>query len=140
MLPKICFLIDDDQDDQEIFNLALQHIEQPVTCITANDCGEALKKLEKENKFLPDFIFLDLNMPRMNGKTCLQEIKKRAHLKNIPVVMYSTSLNQRDIVETREFGASTYIIKPSNVAELATALNLFFSSSISLYSISKQSN
>lgn len=135
-LPKVCFLIDDDQDDQEIFEMALQNLEQPVTCVTVNDCGEALKKLEEEKKFLPDYIFLDLNMPRMNGKQCLKEIKKQAHLKHIPVVMYSTSLTQRDIAETRSFGAATYIVKPNTLRDLTRTLKHFFSSGLSTVSIS----
>lgn len=126
---KICLLIDDDLDDQEIFSMALKYVPVPVTCVTISDCGEALKKLAKDNQFIPDYIFLDLNMPRMNGKECLKEIKKQAHLKHVPVVMYSTSLNQRDIAETRAIGASTYIIKPSNISELASILNIFFNSS-----------
>jgi CheY-like chemotaxis protein len=125
-VPKICFLIDDDQDDQEIFTMALREAELPVTCVVANDCSEALTKLSTANAFLPDYIFIDLNMPRMNGKECLREIRKQAHLKHIPVVMYSTTLTQRDIAETRQIGATTYIIKPSKISELATTLNIFF--------------
>lgn len=128
-LQKVCFLIDDDVDDQEIFSMALKYVDLPVTCITADDCGEALKKLAQDTSFIPDYIFLDLNMPKMNGKQCLKEIKKQAHLKHIPVIMYTTSLNQRDIAETKEIGASTYIIKPSNISELASVLKLLFNTS-----------
>lgn len=127
--PKVCFLIDDDVDDQEIFSMALEYLNMPVTCVTASDCGEALNKLRNDKSFLPDYIFLDLNMPKMNGKQCLREIKKQAHLKHIPVIMYSTSLTHNDIVETKDIGASTYIIKPSNISELASVLKLFFNTS-----------
>lgn len=127
--PKVCFLIDDDVDDQEIFSMALKHVDLPVICITADDCSEALKKLTQDLSFIPDYIFLDLNMPKMNGKQCLKEIKKLAHLNHIPVIMYTTSLNQRDIAETKEIGASTYIIKPANISELASVLRLLFNSS-----------
>lgn len=109
--------------------MALKYVDLPVTCITADDCGEALKKLAQDTSFIPDYIFLDLNMPKMNGKQCLKEIKKQAHLKHIPVIMYTTSLNQRDIAETKEIGASTYIIKPSNISELASVLKLLFNTS-----------
>jgi DNA-binding response OmpR family regulator len=126
-VPKICFLIDDDQDDQEIFTMALKETELPVTCVVAHDCSEALKKLSRGSAFIPDYIFIDLNMPRINGKECLREIRKQAHLKHVPIVMYSTSLNQRDIAETRQIGATTYIIKPSKISELASILNMFFS-------------
>ena len=125
---KICFLIDDDQDDQEIFNIALQQVEVPLTCVVASDCAEAIRRLSIENSFSPDYIFLDLNMPRMNGKECLKEIKKQAHLKHIPVIMYSTSLKTSDIEETKKLGAIEFITKPANVNTLAHVLNSFFKS------------
>ncbi len=72
----ICFLIDDDDDDQEIFSLALSNIDDNIHCITANDGIDALVRLNKEDTFTPNFIFLDLNMVRMNGRECLSEIRK----------------------------------------------------------------
>ena len=130
--PKICFLIDDDQDDQEIFSMALQKVDVPIVCVVASDCGEAIKKLSKDTSFNPDYIFLDLNMPRMNGKECLKEIKKHAHLKDIPVVMYSTSLKTSDIEETKKLGAIEFITKPSSIPTLTRVLNNFFKTNVSI--------
>jgi CheY-like chemotaxis protein len=127
-LPKICFLVDDDQDDQEIFTMALREIDLPVQCVIANDCSEAISKLRKDTTFHPDYIFLDINMPKMNGKECLREIKKEAHLQHIPVVMYSTSLKPSDIIETRKLGAIGFITKPNKVSDLAVVLSNFFQS------------
>jgi CheY-like chemotaxis protein len=124
--PKICFLVDDDQDDQEIFTMALEELDLPVKCVIASDCSEAISKLSKDRTFNPDYIFLDINMPKMNGKECLKEIKKHAHLKHIPVIMYSTSLKPSDVSETRKLGAVGFITKPNKVSELAIVLNSFF--------------
>jgi len=118
----ICFLIDDDDDDQEIFSLALSNIDENIHCITANDGIDALTKLNREDKFTPHFIFLDLNMVRMNGRECLQEIRKIPRLENVPVIIYSTSSEQRDIVETKHMGAADYIVKPPSMALLEKRL------------------
>jgi DNA-binding response OmpR family regulator len=118
----ICFLIDDDDDDQEIFSLALNTIDENISFVTANDGIEALRKLQTEGAFTPHFIFLDLNMVRMSGRECLREIKKIPHLKNIPVIIYSTSSEQKDITETLLLGATDYIVKPPSISILTKRL------------------
>ena len=123
---KTCFLIDDDIDDQEIFTLVLKSVNPSITCITANDGIEAVSKLTSEETFNPDYIFLDLNMPRMDGKECLREIKKIDRLKSTPVIIYSTSSAQHDISDTRALGASGYLEKQSSVTELKNRLAHYF--------------
>jgi DNA-binding response OmpR family regulator len=123
---KICFLIDDDLDDQEIFALALQEVDENFKCLTANSGYEALQKLSFANSVVPDYIFLDLNMPRMNGKECLIEIKKFEKLNKIPVIIYSTSSSQNDIIDAQRLGASNFITKPFSIAELTDKLLDFF--------------
>lgn len=123
---KTCLLIDDDIDDQEIFALVLKSLNPSITCITASDGIEAIQKLTMEETLNPDFIFLDLNMPRMDGKECLQEIKKIDRLKGIPIIIYSTSSEQKDILETRKLGASDYLEKQSSVTELKNRLAHYF--------------
>jgi CheY-like chemotaxis protein len=122
---KICFLIDDDTDDQEIFSLALKEVSEDYTCEVSSDGYEALHHLIHARQ-LPDYIFLDLNMPRMNGKECLAELKKVDRLRQIPVVIYSTSSFQHDINETRALGAAAFITKPFSVDELTRTLHHFF--------------
>src|SRR5688572_1332394 len=119
---KTCLLIDDDLDDQEIFALALQQVSERFQCRMVNDGYEALQCLRNDSYVLPDFIFLDLNMPRMNGKECLTEIKKHDHLKDIPVIIYSTSSFQGDIIQTRKLGAAAFITKPFSIDELSAKL------------------
>jgi DNA-binding response OmpR family regulator len=118
----ICFLIDDDDDDQEIFALALSTIDEDITCITANDGIDAVNKLNMDTEFTPDFIFLDLNMVRMNGRECLVEIKKLTRLNDTPVIIYSTSSEMKDITETKLMGAADYIVKPPSISSLVTRL------------------
>jgi CheY-like chemotaxis protein len=76
-----CFLIDDDEDDLEIFKMALGEIDPSITLHYAFSGVEALKKLNADPCLIPHVIFIDWNMPRMNGRQCLEEIKKTERLK-----------------------------------------------------------
>ena len=118
-----CFLVDDDADDQEIFESALKEIDPAIRCIMANDGTEALLKLNSDKTFAPDFIFLDLNMPGINGKQCLAEIKKDSRFKTTPVIIYSTTVSERDMEEINHLGAMTFFTKPSRFSELCTTLS-----------------
>jgi len=120
-LKKICLLVDDDEDDTEIFSLAMDGASSDVACFFARDGIEAIKMLD-EGSVRPDYIFLDLNMPLMSGKECLVEIRKRPQLSDVPVIIFSTSASQRDIVETRALGASAFITKPPLIATLTSKL------------------
>jgi CheY-like chemotaxis protein len=122
---KNCLLVDDDDDDKEIFCLALAQADPSMKCSVASDGLEALAMLNSAS-FIPDYIFLDLNMPLMNGKECLREIRKTDRLKDVPVVIFSTSLLQKDIMETKALGASSFITKPPSVAKLAQSLGELF--------------
>lgn len=119
---KKFFIADDDPDDLELFIEALQQIDAECECVTAFNGLEALDKLSKQPFYIPDFIFLDLNMPRMNGKECLVEIKKSDRLKKIPVIMYSTSGERKYIQETMELGAVFFFQKPNRFGEFIQAL------------------
>lgn len=106
-----CFLIDDDVDDQEIFLSVLQTLTPAVHCDTAVNGKEALQKL-LGLEVNPDLIFLDLNMPLMNGKQFLVAMKSHDKIKNIPVIILSTSADKESILETKALGAKQFITKP----------------------------
>lgn len=116
-----CLLVDDDEDDQEIFSIAMEQADPSMKCISASDGREALSILE-DRSFTPDYIFLDLNMPRMDGKECLREIRKQSRLNDVPVIIFTTSSSNRDEEETKQLGANFFITKPPFVSTLATTL------------------
>lgn len=117
------FLVaDDDPDDQELFIDAVKEMDDNFVCVTAMNGRDALHKLLGRPLHLPDLIFLDLNMPLMNGKECLAEIKKNSILQKIPVIIYSTSADKKDIVETMQLGAAFFLQKPDRYEELSRAL------------------
>ncbi|MFT3911727.1 MAG: response regulator [Ferruginibacter sp.] len=120
---KTIFLVDDDFDDQEIFSDALKRSDKSIDCVFANDGIHALEKLNNEKGFIPDLIFIDLNMPRMNGLECLASIKKIDRLKNVPVYMYSTTADAISIAKNKKLGATDFIVKPSNIKELTSVLS-----------------
>ena len=117
-MSKKLLIIDDDPDDIEFFLEAVQSLQKEIECEKAFNGEEALKKLRASNP-LPDYIFLDLNLPRINGKELLYELKHEKKLKNIPVIIFSTSGMEADIRETIKMGAKSFIIKPIRVEELA---------------------
>ena len=109
-------IVDDDADDIELFCETLFDINPGIHCLTAKNGQEALLALKKKD-FLPDLIFMDLNMPRMTGKQCLAEIKKSELLHTIAVIIYTTSKIKDDIQETRQPGAFDFITKPYRIAD-----------------------
>lgn len=123
----VFFIADDDIDDQELFIKALKEIDQQCHCITALNGEEALFKLINEKTNLPDLIFLDLNMPKVNGKQCLKEIKLNLMLQNIPVIIYSTSAAVKEMQETTQLGAALFMQKPSRFSELCHSLTQIIS-------------
>jgi CheY-like chemotaxis protein len=117
------FIVDDDIDDQELFIEAVAEVDKEIQCISASNCDEALDLLKKRKIPMPDMIFLDLNMPKVNGKQCLAELKRTAELKHIPVIIYSTSSEKRDMEETARLGAAHFLTKPNKFDELCRALS-----------------
>lgn len=119
---KILLLIDDDQDDLDMLQMQLKKIDSALQIYTAIDGVDALETLQNKMILEPDLIFLDINMPIMDGKQFLKEIKKDSKLRHIPVIIYSTSRSQADIDETSRLGASSYLSKPNNHHELRNSL------------------
>jgi CheY-like chemotaxis protein len=115
-------LVDDDPDDQELFKLALTEIKQAVCCITACNGQDALEQLTTQECY-PDLIFLDMNMPLMNGLTFLGKIKEIEALKRIPVIIYSTTNEPREMDAAKTMGAIDFITKPTKFADLCQVLH-----------------
>jgi len=124
MKPVNILLADDDADDCFFFEKALREISIPTQLTTVNDGERLMDHLSKNREQLPDVLFLDLNMPRKSGFECLTEITENIILKDIPVVMFSTSYTldrnyeQSMIDVLYKMGAQDYIRKPGDFAKL----------------------
>ncbi len=123
----VFFLADDDEDDRMLFSEALSEINPSIKCVMAKNGEEALFLLTNGLFEPPDYIFLDLNMPVMNGLKCLAEIKKRPELSHIPVVVYSTSSKKEYEEESKKLGAMNFFSKPPDFTGLTKYLRTFLS-------------
>ena len=119
-------LADDDEDDRTFFREALGELKVPTVLHAVNDGIQLMKELSSDVRLLPNFIFLDLNMPGKSGMECLREIRSMNHLRATPVIIFSTSSNYRDIEETFQQGANLYIQKPSGFQLMVDVLERFF--------------
>ena len=114
----ILLLADDDKDDCLFFKDALEELPVSAKLTTVHN-GEQLMQLLAEKKItFPNVLFLDLNMPRKNGFECLTEIKHNEDLKELSVVVFSTSFEQDVVNLLYNKGAQYYIRKPAEFSQL----------------------
>jgi CheY-like chemotaxis protein len=123
---KTIMLVEDDPDDQFIFTHALLEVFPSVSCLCVDNAEQALQSLHQEDAKNPDYLFLDLNLPLMDGLTFLKKIKSEIALKDIPVAIYSTSSRLTDKEKAKELGAQHYIQKPSTFNELSDVMQNIF--------------
>ena len=116
-------LVEDDPADVELTRETMANSKVVTHLHVVEDGLEALDFLRREGKYAdaprPDLILLDLNLPRMDGRTLLTEIRVDERLKSIPVVVLTTSQAEEDIVKSYRLGANCYITKPVGLAEFA---------------------
>jgi CheY-like chemotaxis protein len=113
-MEKIILLADDDSDDFEIFKEALQQADCTARLFRAENGAAVFAFLNNPGLPRPDVIFLDLNMPVMNGWQCLAKLKNTPSFEDIPVIMYTTSSHLRDVEIANDLNAHGLITKPSN--------------------------
>lgn len=121
--PYYIFLIDDDEDDRDLFKDALMEIPTKTQVVTFNNCIELLTYLKDENNRPPQIIFLDLNLPMMSGEECLQKIRENPRFTNLPIVIFSTSIIAQLVDRVKRLGASLYVKKPSSFSALKSILD-----------------
>ncbi|HWA35879.1 MAG TPA: response regulator [Cyclobacteriaceae bacterium] len=118
----LILIADDDNEDREIFREAIKEIDSSINCLELRNGKETLDFLTRELVVLPNYVFLDINMPILDGKSCLTKMKSNPALKSIPVIMYSTSFNPEEIQECYRMGAEKFITKPGSFIDLLASL------------------
>jgi CheY-like chemotaxis protein len=117
--PIIILMADDDEDDRMLAEDALREgrVLNELHCV--EDGVELLNYLRRKGKYgdktvspRPGLILLDLNMPRMDGREALQQLKADPALRSIPIVILTTSIQEEDMVKGYDLGAASYITKP----------------------------
>ncbi|WP_165749248.1 response regulator [Cellulophaga sp. Z1A5H] len=121
------WLIDDDEDDRAFFIEGLESLNVNFELEEFINGKEAVSFFEENVSVIPDMIFLDLNMPIMNGIECLDYIRTHERLKNVIIAMYSTSSSGQDIQCCYEKGANLYIIKPNRFQDLKNCMKKILS-------------
>ena len=117
-------IVDDDADDANLFCEALSRIGPAMRCFIVENGSEVFDFLSRHGSGRPDVIFLDINMPIMNGWDCLKRLKNDPDLSNIPAIMYSTSSAKKDIDLAYSLGASLFLTKPEDFRELCKILEI----------------
>ena len=91
-MPRTIVLIDNDPDDLDAMKKTIDQVDSTLLCILFSHAEEALQLLGKKLVVLPDFIFIDVNMPKISGKECLTTMRRKAELANTQIIMHSTTL------------------------------------------------
>lgn len=120
--PLEILLADDDEDDRVFFKEALEEIKVKTIVSFFEDGLQLMNYLNQPGIRLPHIVFLDLNMPLKGGMDCLADIRKNNRLKDLAVVIYSTSSTDEDIEEAFVRGANIYIKKPNDFSVLKASL------------------
>lgn len=116
-------LADDDMDDRMLFSDAISSLKLPVDLQLFKDGAELMDYLLTSAVIMPEIIFLDLNMPRKNGFECLKEIKSHPTLKEIFIIIYSTTESEKEIDAVFQQHANLFIKKPNSFTELKKTLS-----------------
>jgi len=123
--PLRILLADDDPEDRCLVEKALKRTGLATSMDTVEDGADLLDYLNRRGEFahlagspLPGLVLVDLNMPRVNGNTALQEIRATETLNHLPVVMLTTSRDEEDVYRSYQMGANAYVSKPASFAAL----------------------
>ena len=122
---KWILLVDDSPDDVELTRLALEENKIANTLVVAKDGAEALVLLSTEAIAygeLPALILLDLNLPKLDGIEVLRKIRADVRTQLVPVVILTSSEEERDLIESYKLGANSFIKKPVDFAEFLSAM------------------
>lgn len=120
-------LADDDDDDRLFFEEAVAEITQEIALVHKRDGEEILNYLSHPQVILPDIIFLDLNMPFIDGLKCLEEIRKQEAFDELFVVIFTTTASPREIDLVFEKGANLFLIKPNSFDQLKKSIEAIIS-------------
>jgi CheY-like chemotaxis protein len=126
---KRILIVDDSPKDVELTIAALKEGRLANEVVVAEDGEEALDYLYKRGKFadttgFPAVILLDIKMPKMNGIEVLKVIRSEERFRTIPVIMVTSSHEERDLVESYKLGANSYVVKPVDVVQFIDAIKV----------------
>lgn len=120
--------VDDDIDDREMFQAAINAIDPNLACLQFESGSKALEYIANA-EVAPDFLFIDINMPKMNGYECIEQIRQIPGNNQIVIVMYSTAFNPKQQKDYKDLDITTYLKKTSKFSELVQSIKKLLSDS-----------
>jgi CheY-like chemotaxis protein len=121
---KPILLVEDDNVDMMVVERLLNNLKIINSLVYFTNGQETLEYLRNEDNEKPCVIFLDLNMPKMNGIEFLKVVKAEQKLRKIPIVMLTTSKEEQDVIESFKFGINGYVVKPLDYEKFKEALGV----------------
>ena len=112
-------LVDDDHEEYELINSAFEKLKIPANVMQIENCTDVAGTIKRHK---PDIVFMDINMPLINGIECLKSVRADQHFQHLPIIIYSTSSNLKDIHESFRHKANLYVVKPDNLRKLTASL------------------
>jgi two-component system response regulator len=122
--PKTILLVEDNADDEQLTLRAMRQSDVPNIIRVARDGAEALDQLfgATASTRLPDLVLLDLKLPKVSGLEVLHRIRLEEKTRSLPIVVLTSSDEEKDIVESYNLGANSYIRKPVDFDEFIDAV------------------
>jgi len=126
---RIILIVDDSPKDVELTIASLAEKNLANHIVVAEDGVEALDFLYKRGRFadetgIPAVILLDIKMPKMNGIEVLRHIRSDPKFKSLPVIMVTSSCEEKDLVESYKLGANSYVVKPVDIIQFIDAIKV----------------
>ena len=112
-------LVDDDQEEYEFITSAFENLTVNAEVVQVQDCSDVAETIRSHN---PDMVFIDINMPSINGIDCLKSVRADSRFENLPIIIYSTSNNVSDIQDSFNHKANLYVVKPNTFNKLTASL------------------
>ncbi len=110
--PIQILLVEDNPADADLMRETMEASKVHVSITTVRDGAAAIQYLRNPNHAHPDIVLLDLNLPKLNGRQVLEQVKGDADLRGIPIVVLTSSNAEQDIAQSYDLGANCYVVKP----------------------------
>lgn len=120
---KHILLVEDNMSDELLTTRSLKKIGIINPIVVMRDGAEALAYLENEENALPELVMLDLKLPKISGLEVLKRLRQNSHTQLLPIVIFTSSDEEKDIIDSYQLGANSYVQKPVDFAEFSAAVH-----------------